>query len=162
VRDHVRGLKLCHTPTVLIVDHLDSVADGDRIFERFEQLSHWGDGSLTILFSARDFGRSAAVRRVAHASDLRIEISPFDALETSRYVSHRLHADGGPKTALAPETLLTIYRKTGGVARAINRVCELLLLAGASQAKGNLPPQMIDDVVAELLPDPEITSTVLA
>lgn len=152
VLDHVRGVTLCRAHAVLIVDHLDQVVDGTRTFDRLSFLADRSAGALTVLYTARELDDCAALAQVAELSDLRIEVLPFDALETSRYVSHRLLADGRPTAPLDPEALLSIYRRTGGVARELNRVCELLLLAGVNKAKTPVSSQLIDDLAAELAP----------
>lgn len=151
VQDHARGLAACHAPAVLIVDDFERTDDSLRSLARLNRLSQLAGKCLTVLFAARNADESEAARRVAEMSDLRIELRPFDALETSRYAAFRILDVGGVESSLDPAALLSIHRRSGGVAREINRICELLILAGVAQAKSRVAAETIDEIAAELV-----------
>lgn len=58
-------------------------------------------------------------------------LGPMDALETRSYIEHRLHTVGwSGDPSFSDEAFAAIYDFTGGIPRAINTLCDRLLLNG--------------------------------
>ncbi len=151
IQDHVRGLSLCRTPGVLILDHLDRADASCALgLDRLMKLAEYSHGHLTLLFAARSLEDCCAAGLVSELSDLRIELWPFDALETSRYVAYRLQASGFSGASLEPAAMMAVYRRTRGLPREINRVCDLLILTGLVRSGGTVLAEAVEDVTAEL------------
>jgi len=151
IQDQLCGTCLCRTHSVLILDHLDRAGnDAQLAVERLVRLARQAEGYLTILFAARSAGACSAAAVVSEMSDLRIELRPFDALETSRYISHRLQLAGFTQVDFEPEALMAIYQRTGGIPRQINRLCELLVVTAMAGSSGAISAERVHEVFAEL------------
>lgn len=71
-----------------------------------------------------------ALRQLRQRVQIRYRLAPLDAVETSRYIIHRLNA-ATPKCCLVfqPSALKKMHELTGGVPRLINTLGELVLMA---------------------------------
>jgi len=80
---------------------------------------------------------SPELRQLRQRINVRWRLRPLSASETRDYVRHRLRvAAGGPREIFTDLALREIHRRSGGVPRIINRLCDRALLAGyAEQAK---------------------------
>ena len=78
-------------------------------------------------------------------------LRPLTVTETAEYVVHRLRTAGASKTIFEPEALATIHRLTHGIARRINRLCDLALLIGYAEQRATLTAEQIESVSQELV-----------
>lgn len=78
-------------------------------------------------------------------------LRPFTESETAAYVEHRLRVAGAVRSIVAPDALPTLYSLTGGVARRINRLCDLALLIGFAEEQPTLSAGHFDAVCRELV-----------
>ncbi|MGA2255309.1 MAG: AAA family ATPase, partial [Thermoguttaceae bacterium] len=60
-------------------------------------------------------------------------LRPFTASETGHYVTHRLQVAGAKQPIVAAEAMPTLFELTRGIARQINRLCDLALLVGFAE-----------------------------
>lgn len=71
-----------------------------------------------------------ALRQLNQRVTVRAEIRPLTRKETARYIDHRLGvAGGGGRTLLSSGAERTVYRRSGGVPRLINKLCDRAFLA---------------------------------
>jgi general secretion pathway protein A len=71
------------------------------------------------------------LRQLRQRINVRWRLRPLSASETRDYVRHRLRvAAGGPRDVFSDLALREIHRRSGGVPRVINRLCDRALLAG--------------------------------
>jgi hypothetical protein len=91
IHDHVRGLSLCRTQSVLVVDHLDRAeACCDQAIERLLSLGVESKGYLTVLFAARsvhDCRRRPWPPELSDRIDLRVRCGTVGT-------SHRMAGSG--------------------------------------------------------------------
>ncbi len=74
---------------------------------------------------------SSELRQLRQRISVRWKLNPLSAKETRAYVRHRLHvAAGAERDVLSDGALREIHRRTGGVPRLINVLCDRVLLAG--------------------------------
>jgi len=75
---------------------------------------------------------SDELRQLRQRIGVRWLLSPLSAAETAKYVRHRLRiAAGADRAALFSDAALTeVHRRTGGVPRLVNVLCDRALLAG--------------------------------
>jgi len=78
-------------------------------------------------------------------------LRPFTAQETADYVTHRLQAAGTARTIFEPDALKTLHMLTHGVARQINRLCDLALLVGFAEERQTLSAANLELVCRELV-----------
>jgi general secretion pathway protein A len=79
-----------------------------------------------------------SLRQLCQRISVRWRLSPLSSNETREYVRHRLRiAAGAPRDLFSELALREIYRRSKGIPRVINLLCDRALLAGyAAGAKG--------------------------
>ena len=78
-------------------------------------------------------------------------IRPFSQQETVDYVAHRLKAAGATREILEPDSLPVLHTLTHGVARRINRLCDLSLLIGYAEQRRTIAASQLEAVSRELV-----------
>ncbi len=78
-------------------------------------------------------------------------LRPFTQQETADYVSHRLKVAGAVREIIAPDALPTLHILTHGIARRINRLCDLALLIGYAEERQTLTAEHFEAVCQELV-----------
>jgi general secretion pathway protein A len=77
---------------------------------------------------------SPELRQLRQRINVRWRLKPLSPNETRDYVRHRLRvAAGGPREVFTDLALREIHRRSGGVPRIINRLCDRALLAGYAE-----------------------------
>jgi general secretion pathway protein A len=75
----------------------------------------------------------------------------FSEQETAEYVAHRLKVAGAVQPIFTPDSLPVIHRLTHGVARQINRLCDLALLIGFAEERHTIDAAQLEAVCQELV-----------
>ena len=78
-------------------------------------------------------------------------LRPFSESETAAYVEHRLRVAGAARSIVEPDALATLQDLTHGVARRINRLCDLALLVGYAEEQSTLSAGHFESVCRELV-----------
>ena len=78
-------------------------------------------------------------------------LRPFNESETAAYVEHRLRVAGSPRSIVEPDALPTLQELTDGIARRINRLCDLALLVGYAEEQPTLSASHFESVCRELV-----------
>jgi len=78
-------------------------------------------------------------------------LRPFTAAETASYVNHRLQVAGARHAIFENESLAVLHQKTHGIARRINRLCDLALLIGFADQRATISPAQLDAIHQELI-----------
>jgi general secretion pathway protein A len=95
------------------------------------------------------------LRQLKQRIALRYSLRPLTTDETGKYISFRLaHAGLVNQTIFPSETIRLIHRRTAGVPRLINLVCDQALLVAFAMSSRTVTPAMIDEVSADLRLDP--------
>jgi general secretion pathway protein A len=77
---------------------------------------------------------SPHLRQLRQRISVRWRLSSLSAVETREYVRHRLRvAAGGPREIFTELALREVHRRSGGIPRVVNRLCDRALLAGYSE-----------------------------
>jgi general secretion pathway protein A len=77
---------------------------------------------------------SPELRQLRQRINVRWRLRPLSSNETRDYVRHRLRvAAGGPREIFTDFALREIHRRSSGVPRVINRLCDRALLAGYAE-----------------------------
>ena len=77
---------------------------------------------------------SPHLRQLRQRISVRWRLSPLSAAETREYVRHRLRvAAGGARDIFTELALREVHRRSGGIPRVVNRLCDRALLAGYSE-----------------------------
>jgi len=78
-------------------------------------------------------------------------IRTFTEQETADYVSHRLKTAGAVQAIFEPQAMPTLQALTQGVARRINRLCDLALLIGFADQRDTIGTEQLEAVSNELV-----------
>ena len=78
-------------------------------------------------------------------------LRPFSQQETAEYVSHRLTVAGARRAIFEPEAMPALHALSHGIARRINRLCDLALLIGFAEERHTLSAEDLESVAEELL-----------
>ena len=82
---------------------------------------------------------------------LRCHLRSFTALETSQYIASRLRRAGMPEqTVFPPDVLAEIQRRTQGIPRLINSVCDNLMLTSFAMESRQANIEMLEEVSRDL------------
>ena len=91
------------------------------------------------------------LRQLKQRVVLRYNLQPFDAAETVRYIESRMTLAGMPdQTVFSPELLEEIHRRSQGIPRVINALCDNLLLHAFADASKVATEEMLDSVCDDI------------
>jgi general secretion pathway protein A len=82
---------------------------------------------------------------------LKCLLRPFTLDETIGYVEHRLNAAGAKRPVFEPEAIEVLFALTHGLARRINRLCDLALLIGFAEERPTITAAQFEAVSQELV-----------
>jgi general secretion pathway protein A len=145
-----------HQTTVLIVDeaqNLDwAVLEEIRMLGNLE--TRRGKMLQIILSGQPELDRKLEqpeYRQLKQRIALRCHLRPFTATETSQYIAARLARAGmKEQTVFPPDVLLEIHRRTQGIPRLINSVCDNLMLTSFAMESKRATLEMLDEVTRDL------------
>ena len=82
---------------------------------------------------------------------VRYHLASLDREETARYIEHRLDVAGGAnKVRFTANALRSIHRRTRGIPRLINVLCDRCLLAGFSAGVKTIAPALVTASLREI------------
>lgn len=91
------------------------------------------------------------LRQLRQRISVRWKLDPLGAQETRAYVRHRLSvAAGEPKDLFSDAALREVHRRTGGIPRLVNQLCDRALLAGYATRSAQVGPKLIRDAAKEI------------
>jgi type II secretory pathway predicted ATPase ExeA len=83
--------------------------------------------------------------------DVKCLLRPFNESETAAYVEHRLRTAGAMRPIVEADAIPTLFALTHGIARRINRLCDLALLVGFAEEQQTLGAEHFEAVCRELV-----------
>jgi len=142
-----------HAGVVVDEAHLlddPSALEALRLLLNFES---GGQPGLTLLLA----GQTALVPILQRTPQLDQRLSvkcvlrPFTAEETAGYVQHRLQVAGATRPIFDAAALAAVHQLTHGVARRINRLCDLALLIAYAEGQHAVTTEQLEAVQEELV-----------
>jgi general secretion pathway protein A len=95
--------------------------------------------------------RSPGLRQLDQRVSIRYELKPLDAEAVAAYVVHRLTiAGGGASVAFTPKALREVHRRSSGIPRLINLICDRSLLTAYSIRANRVTPDMVTHAATSL------------
>src|ERR1700733_5390216 len=145
-----------HQTTVLIVDEAQNL--GWDVLEEIRLLGNLetrrGKMLQIILAGQPELDtklEQPEYRQLKQRIALRCHLRPFTEVETGQYIASRLARAGmKEQTVFPPEVLKEIHRRTLGIPRVINSVCDNLLLTSFAMASKHATLDMIEEVSRDL------------
>ena len=133
VTDRLQQNHMQRVRTLMLLDNCDQA--GADVTTQLERFGRWqfGAESLLTMILVSDTQRVARLGdRLADLVDLRIDLEPWDELDTIGYIQHALFEAGSPKPLFEEEALSELHKLAAGVPRQVNRLAENSLLAGST------------------------------
>jgi general secretion pathway protein A len=91
------------------------------------------------------------LRQLKQRVVLRFELRPFDENESAEYIRSRLSKAGLDEQAIfSPQMLAAVHRRTQGIPRVINIMCDNLLLTAFALEQKAITERMLDEVTADM------------
>jgi type II secretory pathway predicted ATPase ExeA len=154
--DFLLGLIPLKASAVLIIDEAQnlprSVLEQIRILSNLEtdkekllQIILVGQLDLQGMLRAPD------MRQLDQRVSIRYELKPLDREAVGAYVAHRLAIAGGSgSVGFTTKALDQVHKRSGGIPRLINLICDRCLLAGYSARTNRILPEMVADAASSL------------
>jgi len=142
--------------TVLIIDEAQNlsreVLEQIRLLTNLETTKH---KLLRIILvgqpELRQWLARPDLRQLAQRITARYHLPPLDRRETAAYIGHRLRVAGGNEELLASGARRAVYRRSGGIPRLINVICDRALLGAYSQGGRCVTARLIGQAAREVL-----------
>lgn len=91
------------------------------------------------------------LRQLRQRISVRWELAPLAASETRAYVRHRIAvAAGEPKDLFSDAALSEVHRRTGGIPRLVNQLCDRTLLGGYASRAAMIGPSLVRAAAKEI------------
>ncbi|MDE2149381.1 MAG: AAA family ATPase [Gammaproteobacteria bacterium] len=94
------------------------------------------------------------LRQLASRITARYHLLPLTAAETREYIAHRLRVAGGRADLFSPAAVRMIHRRSGGVPRLINIICDRALLGAYADGAHSVDRRCARRAAAETLTSP--------
>lgn len=92
-----------------------------------------------------------SLRQLRQRISVRWKLEPLGPQETRAYVRHRLAiAAGEPRDLFSEAALREIHRRTAGIPRLVNQLCDRALLAGYAARAAQIGPALVRNAAREI------------
>lgn len=140
---------------VVVIDEAH-LLEGPEAFEALRLLMNFdynGAPSLTLLLVGQPSLLPTINRMPQWEERLSVKclLRPFNEPETAGYIDHRLRVAGAGRPLVEPDAVPTLQELTHGIARRINRLCDLALLVGFAEEQPSLDAGHFETVSRELV-----------
>src|SRR5438876_1643342 len=147
--DFLLGLIPLNASAVLIIDEAQNLPL--QVLEQIRILSNLETDKEKLLqiilvgqLNLRTLLRSPELRQLDQRVSIRYELKPLDEETVAAYVAHRLTiAGGGQSVSFMPKALRQVHRRSGGIPRLINLICDRALLTAYSVRAKRITPEMV-------------------
>lgn len=139
---------------VLVIDEAH-LLEGHRTWEALRLLLNFESDcrpALTLLLAGQP-GLLVLLDRAPQLEErlgVKCLLRAFTERETAEYVTHRLGVAGAGRPIFEPDAVATLHRLSSGVARRINRLCDLALLIGYAEERRTITAEQLEAVSQEL------------
>jgi general secretion pathway protein A len=153
--DFLLSLLAIRATAVIIVDEAQSLSV--PVLEQLRILSNLEtdkDKLLQIVLVGQlnllSLLKTPALRQLDQRISIKHQLTPLNRIEVAGYIAHRLRVAGG-SPALFPETAFdAIHRRTGGIPRLVNLLCDRVLLAGSTAKVRRVTAEMVERAAESL------------
>jgi type II secretory pathway predicted ATPase ExeA len=156
LRDHVAANRLQNCQTVIVVDQAQLLSENPAQLRALHMLYHLDShpaARLTVVMAARPELMRQARPEVVEWVDLGVSLDALTATQTAQYIKHLIHWSGRTEPVFSDAAVSKIHELSAGIPRQINRVCDLGLLAAATEELAEVSELIIESVYKELNPD---------
>ncbi len=147
---HARGRR-----AILIIDEAQNLQP--EVLEQIRLLTNLETDQrklLQILLlgqpELRDLLERPELRQLAQRITARFHLDPLSRKETAAYVTHRLGVAGIRRSLFPPSLMKSLHRKTGGIPRLINILCDRALLGAYSLGRERVSRSILNRAAREV------------
>ena len=136
IADRLHENSLQGKQTVVVLDDLNQVGpDLLNQVQRLLRTTAAHRGWLTIIASTNTSQLDRLGKGLLELADLRIDLGPWDELDTIGYLQLALFEAGAERPLFDDQAMTQLHAASAGVPRMLNRLAEFALLAGAEHAR---------------------------
>lgn len=139
---------------ILIIDEAQNL--GVETLEELRMLTNINSGKDELLQlvlvgqpELREIILRPELRQFAQRVTSTYHIQPFNRETTADYIRHRLKAVGGTGDEIDDAAILKIAKKSEGIPRVINKICDLAFVYAASAGDTTVSESIIDELVQD-------------
>ena len=151
---HVQGRQ-----TVVIIDEAQNLAP--EVLEQIRLLTNLETADEKLLQiilvgqpELRDLLGRRELRQLAQRITARYHLGPLSAAETVAYVNHRLKVAGVRQRLFSNAAMRAVCRRSGGVPRLVNIICQRALLGAYAEQKELVTAHMVKRAAREAMGAP--------
>ena len=90
------------------------------------------------------------LRQLEQRITARYHLGPLDRSEIGAYVSHRLAVAGRSETVFSPRVIASLYRKTHGIPRLINVICDRAMMGAYVKSRRKVSGSILNQAAKEV------------
>ncbi len=136
---------------VVVLDDADQA--GEAVLGQIVRLAHLeflSESPLVLVLSARPERMGRLGRTLLEMADLRIDLEPWQADETGRFVAASLAQAGRREPAFADEAIGRLHELSHGIPRRVSQLADLALAAGAGSELDQIDAATVEAAWREL------------
>jgi len=140
--------------TVIIIDEAHVIKDR-QVWEEMRLIlnfQHEDRFLLTLLLLGQPELKELidSNKQFAQRIAVRCHLESLNESETKKYILHRLSISGRNQPIFTENAYKLIYKKSGGIPRRINHICDLALFTGFGKEVSTIGEDIIKDVSSDL------------
>ena len=151
LRSHGAGLKI-----VLMIDEAQNLSI--EILEQIRLLTNLETNKEKLLQiiligqpELKDLLAKHELRQLAQRITARYHLSPLSLEESESYILHRLEVSGFNDTLFDKKAIKELYRRTDGVPRLINVLCDRAMLGAYARNRRLIGPKVVKQAASEVM-----------
>lgn len=149
IHQRFAALAVIQQPVVLTIDHFDLVDFRcQQAVARLRQLADAIGMKLTIILASRNPLIPSTIQDIV---ELRIDIGPWAATETARFVQWSIEKAGSSANLFTDDALDSIHGITNGIPSGILTLCNLALLAAQARDEKRVSSDIVEAAHQELM-----------
>jgi type II secretory pathway predicted ATPase ExeA len=149
VREYAQGRR-----TLLIFDEAQNLsADALEELRLLSNVNSEKDLVLQVLLVGQPELRQTLsrpdLRQFAQRISVDFHLRPLDVAESQAYIRHRLLVAQGDADTFMPDTIEFIHRRTSGIPRLINQLCDIALVYAFADGRTRIDRNLMHEVVGD-------------
>jgi len=151
LQSHASGLKV-----VLMIDEAQNLSA--ELLEQIRLLTNLETNKEKLLQiiligqpELNDILAQHELRQLAQRITARYHIKPLDLEECESYILHRLKVSGFNDSLFDKKAIKELYRRTGGVPRLINVLCDRAMLGAYARNRKQIGPNVVKKAASEIM-----------
>ena len=147
IADRLAANRYQRITTVILLDDAEECENSVyAAISRFALSEQRPESRVTLVMSSQRQRSRTFGSKLNEMCDLRIDILPWSATETTEYVKDALQRVGGTSEIFTESAFQRLYDLTQGIPRRVRQLAELSLVAGAADGINQIEADAVDAV----------------